>query len=324
MARIGVKREVFRLNSLAHHSTELGSSSVVEELIPTVTIVICTRNRAPLLHRCLESIARLQRTPDEVIVVDNTRGDSETKAVVRAFGATYIIEPIQGVSRARNRGLAESHSEIVAYLDDDVTPDVNWLGYLLEPFKDPQVAVVTGKVVTPLPPVVGSAKRPIRSVSKKDPEWFELAAFGGLGLESNMAFRRDTCAGERVFDERLGRGAPFQVAEGHYAFALLLSRGYTAVRVPEAIVFHAALTRGEVKQEARNSIAYSLLLFSEFPSNRIDLLRFLFRRARRKQLNWPRDSPDPGDIITSGWGVLLPASLSAIWLFLRTRKLKNK
>ena len=65
-------------------------------------------------------------------------------------------------------------------------------------------------------------------------------------------------------------------------------------------------------------------MFSEFPGSRLDLLRFLFRRMRRKPLTWPRDAPDPGEIVTSGWRVLLAASLSAVLLFFRNRKPKNK
>jgi glycosyltransferase involved in cell wall biosynthesis len=275
------------------------------------------------LRKCLEGVTRLERAPDEVIVVDNTSGDNETKAVVREFGATYTVEPIQGVSRARNRGLAESHSEVVAYLDDDVIADPHWLGRLLEPFNDPQVAVVTGKVVTPQSKIEDCAgQTPRLLLTNKVPEWFEIATFGGLGLESNMAFRRKACAGQKIFDERLGRGAPFRIAEGYYAFALLLSSGHTAVYLPEAVVLHPPFTRGEVREEARSSIAYSMLLFSEFPDRRLDILRFLLRRARRKPLTWPRSSSDPGEIITSGWRVLLEAGFSAALLYFRNRKPK--
>jgi glycosyltransferase involved in cell wall biosynthesis len=265
----------------------------------------------------------MERTPDEVLVVDNTSGDKEAEAVARAFAATYIVEPVPGASRARNRGLAESQSEIVAYLDDDATPDVHWLGNLLMPFKDPRVAAVAGRVVTPQSPLESSGRKTALFLTNKDPKWFEIATFGGLALASNMALRRSTCAGRRVFDERLGRGAPFQIGEEHFAFALILSRGYTAGYLPDAIVFHPNPTHGEVKQEARSSIAFTMLMFSEFPGSRFDLLRFLFSRIRRKPLTWPRDCPDPGEIVTSGWRVLLAASFSGALLFFRARKPKN-
>ena len=266
----------------------------------------------------------MEHAPDEVIVVDNTSGDKETEAVARELSATYTVEPIRGLSRARNRGLAESNSEIVAYLDDDATADVRWLGNLLGPFKDALVAAFAGKVITPESALENSVRETIRSLSDKDPQWFEIVTFGGFGLGSNMALRKKACDGQRVFDERLGRGAPFQISEENYAFAFLLSRGYTAVYVPEAIVFHPALKPLKIAQEARNRIAYWMLLFSEFPGHRMDLLRFLFRRAMHKPLTWQRDAPDPGEIVTSGWRVLLAASVSGALLFFRTRKPKNQ
>jgi len=268
----------------------------------------------------LEGIGRLGHPPDEVIVVDNTPGDKETEEVARKFNCAYVLEPKRGLSRARNRGLAESHSDVVAYLDDDATPDVNWLGLMLESFQDPEVTAVTGTIITPDSRPRTGVKQTIRSLSNKDPEWFEIATFGGLGLGSNMAFRRAACIGFKIFDERLGRGAPFEIAEENYAFALLLSRGHTAVYRPDAIVFHPSEVPGDIKHVARNSIVFAMLLFSEFPERRLDLLQFLFRRLRHQPRSWPRDSPDPGEIITSGWRVLLTASFSAAMLFFRTRK----
>lgn len=312
------------MKSLAHFSIDLESPHPRQDAFLTVTIVICTRFRPASLRACLERVAKLERIPDEVIVVDNTSGDNDTETVAKEFGAIYTIEPIPGVSRARNRGLANSHSDIVAYLDDDVTFEEQWLEHILKPFQDPKVAVVAGRVDTPQSTSAEQASHVTRFLSNKDPKWFEIASFGGLGLECNMAFRREACAGQTLFDERLGRGAPFQIAEGNYAFALLLSQGYTAVYLPDAVVFHRPLTFLAVQEEARNRVAFSMLLFSEFPEHRMDLLRFLFRRALRKPLTWPRDSPDPGKVVTSGWRVLISAAISAALLFFRTKKTKNQ
>lgn len=286
----------------------------------TVSVVICTRNRPALLRECLEGIAKLRRAPDQVVVVDNTDGDRETELVTREFSAAYVVEPIQGLSRARNRGLAASDTEIVAYLDDDALPDADWLGLMLEPFQDPKISAVAGRIVTPESMQRKSVNTEVRFLSNKDPQWFEIVTFGGLALGSNMALRRDACAGGTLFDERLGRGAPFQIAEENHAFASILSSGHKAAYLPDAIVFHPPLRSGEVAQEARNRIAYWMLLFSEFPGRRLDLLRFLFRRIRRKPLTWPRDAPDPGEVVSSGWRVLLSAGLSAARLFFRTKK----
>jgi len=303
---------------------QIDTPRVIGESDLTTTIVICTRNRPSLLRRCLEGIAHLERAPDELIVVDNTFGDEETEAVAREFAAVYTFEPIKGLSRARNRGLAESNSEIVAYLDDDAVPDEHWLKHLLEPFADPRVAVVTGATNSPESRACDGDQEPTRFLSNKDRQWFEIAAFGGLGIGANMAVRKAACMGWKVFDERLGRGAPFQGAEEHHAFVHFLALSYSAAHVPAAIVFHSCQKPDNIKLEARNQIAYSMLLFAEYPGHRLDLLRFFFRRALRKPLTWPRDSPDPGEIITCGWTVLLAESFSATFLFLRTRKLRDK
>lgn len=286
----------------------------------TVAIVICTRNRPTLLRKCLAGISKLERAPDELIVVDNSSGDEETKAVALKFGAVYTIEPIQGLSRARNRGLAESHSDVIAYLDDDAVPDERWLNLLLEPFSDPRVAVVTGGTSWPNSSGREDSQEPTRFLSNKDHLWFETAAFGGLGIGTNMALRKAACVGWKVFDERLGRGAPFRGLEEHHAFVHFLYLSYCAAHVPGAIVFHFCQKPDNIKEEARNQIAYSMLLFSEYPGRRLDLLRFVFRRALRKPLAWSRDAPDPGGIISCGWPVLLAESFSAAWLFFRTRK----
>jgi glycosyltransferase involved in cell wall biosynthesis len=297
-----------------------GHTLSTEDATLTATIVICTRHRPALLRCCLAAVSRLDPQPDEVLVVDNSSGDPGTECVAREFGARYTVEPLQGLSRARNHGLAESTSEIVAYIDDDAEPDPQWLGKLLDPFKDEQVAATAGRVITPESRRLAAEDHKPRPLSKWEPHWFEIATFGGLGMGCNMALRRSACAGWKVFDERLGRGAPLHIGEETHAFALLLSRGHTAVSLPDAIVYHPPSTRDTIANEARNSISYWLLLFSEFPQHRMDLLRFLAHRLRRENLPWFRESQEPGEIISSGWRVLLKAGLSGLILFLRTPK----
>lgn len=252
-------------------------------------------------------------------MVDNTTGDPATKKTAEDSGARYIVEPRPGLSRARNLGLRESRSEIIAFLDDDAIPDANWLGALLEPFANPAVGAATGGVFEPGKPNSRPAPEPTRLISNQTPLWFEMATFGGIGLGCNMALRRSACDEPRMFDERLGRGAPFRIAEENHAFAKLLLRGQTVALVPSALVQHEQKWAG-LEEETRNSITYGLLLLAEFPAQRMDLIRFLARRLRRKSLTWPRSPQEPGQIINSGWGVRLHAGLSAILLFLRTRK----
>lgn len=252
-------------------------------------------------------------------MVDNTQGDTETGIVARQFGARYVVEPMKGLSRARNRGLAESTTDIVAYIDDDAVPRRDWLGCLMGPFEDEQVAAVTGRIVSPDPEPRGPHEETMY-VNQNVPRWFEIATFGGLGRGSNMALRRSACMGWMVFDVRLGRGAPIEIAEENFAFAELLSRGFTGVYLPTAIVSHSPLRHGTTAHKARNSFAYWLLLFASFPRRRGDLRKFLLRRLRRQPLGWQRDAQDPGEIINNSWWLKLQAGLSGLRLFFRVRK----
>jgi glycosyltransferase involved in cell wall biosynthesis len=320
--------DCFLCSSIAKYScqpvTALKSNMVHDKTDLTAAVVICTRFRPAALRNCLHSITALKRPPDELIIVDNSSGDKDTEALAREYSASYLVEPVLGLSRARNRGLSASKCEIVAYLDDDALPEEHWLERIIEPFSNPQVAVVTGDVIEPATSENLRKSLSVIHLDKTDKQWFEISAFGGLGIGTNMALRRSACKVSDFFDERLGRGAPFHGMEEHHAFAQLLSQDHCAVHFPAALVHHASQNAWDHKREARNQFAYSMLLFSEFPDRRMDLLRFLFRRMRHKPLSWERDSPDPGVIVSSNWRVLLKASLTGALLYFRTRKLKKR
>ena len=307
----------------ASHS--VGSPPPINKnLIPTVTVVICTRNRVDDLRNCLAAIARLDPKPDEVLVVDNSAGDKAAEALALEFSARYSIEPVPGLSWARNRGIAESNSEIAAFIDDDAVPDEDWLGLLLLPFADPQVAVVTGETIEPGANRGDGGTKPTLFLSNKDEHWFEIAAFGGLGIGTNMALRSAACPGLDIFDKRLGRGAPLQGMEEHYAYVRLLSLNYRAAHVPSAIVVHSFVQRSSIQEDVSHAIAYWLLLFFESPGHRLELMSFLWRRFRHKPLSWPRNSPPLGLIVTSGWTVRIKAGLRGVGLYFRARKMISK
>ena len=73
-------------------------------------------------------------------------GDA-TESVVRAFPRwRYVCEPQPGLDRARNRAIAESRGEIVAFTDDDVEVDPGWVRAAAIHFANPEVMAVTGLV----------------------------------------------------------------------------------------------------------------------------------------------------------------------------------
>jgi len=103
---------------------------------PFLSVIVCTRNRAAFLGPCLESALRQSYPRDryEVIVVDNGSSDG-TAAICRGFeprGVRHVLEPVIGLSRARNTGWREARGTYVGYLDDDATADEGWLAAVAE------------------------------------------------------------------------------------------------------------------------------------------------------------------------------------------------
>src|SRR5690349_5231481 len=99
-----------------------------------VSVCICTYNRCQTLRSALESV--LGQEADgvrfEVIVVDNNSTD-DTKQVVESFvrrghsNLRYSFEGRQGLSHARNAGIAVARSPLVAFTDDDIRVAPDWV-----------------------------------------------------------------------------------------------------------------------------------------------------------------------------------------------------
>lgn len=87
---------------------------------PLVSVIIPTHNRAGWVGEAMESVLEQTYEPIELIVVDDGSTD-HTGRVVQALSSalTYMPQPQAGVSAARNRGVAASHGELVAFLDSD-------------------------------------------------------------------------------------------------------------------------------------------------------------------------------------------------------------
>jgi len=89
--------------------------------VTEVSVIIPTRNRSKLLEASLRSVLWQRNVDLETIVVDDGSTD-DTPSVLRSLGDRIRVvrhDRSQGVSAARNRGIAEARGEWVAFLDDD-------------------------------------------------------------------------------------------------------------------------------------------------------------------------------------------------------------
>lgn len=166
----------------------------------TSSLIIITLNRAELLRRTLEGLARQVRRIDEILVIDNgpTR---DTEQVVSASNARYVAEPRRGYGYARNRGIAEARGDIVYFLDDDCVPDPDWSDVLWHVIES-GTADLAGGSRTPGQP--GLAAR-LEYLSTDGPVLSpSLAAGPARHLStSNLILRREVIAKTGSFDTTL-------------------------------------------------------------------------------------------------------------------------
>lgn len=117
--------------------------------LPTVTTVICcyTPERWPLLMAAIESILRQSQPAAQLlVVVDHCPALAAT--LRRTYPEVQVLENTgpQGLSGARNTGLAASTGEVVAFLDDDAVAAQDWLARLLPGYLDGSAVGVGGQV----------------------------------------------------------------------------------------------------------------------------------------------------------------------------------
>lgn len=278
---------------------------------PSCTVVICTRDRAELLDRCLDAVARLEYAQFNVLVVDNAPTTTDTRDVAKRWSVDYVLEPIPGLSRARNRGARSASVEIVAYLDDDSVPRRDWLTHLVAEFDDRRTMAAAGRILPIgadataelLSRWTGSLDRGIarRAVTVAHPLWFELVNFGGIGAGCNMAVRREAFEVWPGFDERLGRGAVIECGEDDFAFFALVELGYQVVYAPGAVVHHpdrpdVEKRRSEFIRDVTASAGYLTLLFVEKSRYRGRVIRYVIGWLRGEPRPWRSLGPAPSAV----------------------------
>lgn len=309
------------------------SAGQAREFTPTCSVVVCTRDRPALLDRCLDALSRVVYPSVEVLVVDNAPTDGRTRDVANRHGVRYVVEPVPGLSRARNRGARACTSEVIAFVDDDALPERDWVGGLAREFEDPTVMAAAGRILplsreTEAERLFGSLGgsgphgEERMAIDRQTRSWFQLAALGGIGIGANMAVRSSAFELWPGFDERLGRGGILKVAEDHFAFFTLIDRGYRVVYTPHAVVRHPdPRTMEALRQRFLSDLAggtgYLTLLFFEARAHRRSILRYAAEGLVGTRRSW-RGQMMKGQEIVPRWRWLL-AILTGPWLFLRAQ-----
>ncbi len=211
------------------------------------TIIIPTKNRTDVLAQLLDSIGQLDPIDGivpEIIVADNDSQDNTYERVNAAAGCLPVTVRAVKVSRpgksaALNDALKVATGDVVAFLDDDVMVDTNWLTAVGNFFRKGEYQVGQGVIRLPSPekddPEILKLIERYRTIPKlefKRP----LSQISSLNGANFFACRQifEQIGG---FDERLGPGASGTSED--VDFARRLARANIAIGyVPQAIVYH--------------------------------------------------------------------------------------
>lgn len=221
---------------------------------PSLTIAICTKDRTENLQRCLGSLLPLQQQSSsqlDILVVDNAPSDQQTYKLVSDLPTVrYVCEPKPGLDFARNHALQSSTTELLAFLDDDVTVDRLWLEGLTAAFcENPDAGGMTGLV---LPYELNTNAQILFEERGGFQRGFEKIRYGQqlagnvlypcgagiFGAGCNMAFRRSLLLELGGFDNALDTGGPMPGGGDLDIFYRVVRAGHPLIYEPSYLVFH--------------------------------------------------------------------------------------
>ena len=227
---------------------------------PTLSVVICTRNRPDSLRTTLRSILDCNYPAErlEVIVVDNaSEGDAAVAHPEGEFGAEVAVrvvrEPEPGLSNARNQGLGARPARSSSSPTTTSRSIATGWRLLVAPFaRGERVGATSGMT---LPGALETpAQRWVEGFGGRargfDTRVFDLDdppadqplfpfTVGDLGAGRNMAFRRDLLIDREGSIRPSGPGTLAHDGDDIEALFRILLSGHQIVHDPAAIVWHA-------------------------------------------------------------------------------------
>jgi cellulose synthase/poly-beta-1,6-N-acetylglucosamine synthase-like glycosyltransferase len=228
---------------------------VDDDRLAKASIVVPTicENSDELL-RTVRSLLALDYPDFEIVVVDNR--SSEERTPLPEFSdarVRTVSERTRGASAARNKGIAISTGDFVAFTDDDAVVDQKWLRVLGARFAVSEEVEAIGGLVLPteletaaqlwfeeyyggFSPSFSASIMSVKSMAGLSP-LFPYAP-GVFGAGCNMAFRRTTLQRMGGFNTLLGPGTPTKGGEDPALFVKLALSGARLAFEPAALVRH--------------------------------------------------------------------------------------
>jgi GT2 family glycosyltransferase len=212
---------------------------------PSISVIICTRDRPDSLEQTLESVVTQDHAGFEVVVVDQSRDERTRRLVARTRDSfsrlSYLHLEEPGLSRAYNAGIGRTSSWLLAFLDDDVVAPPGWLRGIERAFAyHPQVSLLYGQVLV-APDLQEREGREGVTPGLPIPERRLLDrqhGFKVFGMGANFAARRELFDRVGGFDEVLGGGGPLQSSQDFDFVYRVFKSGESTLLEPDVTVHH--------------------------------------------------------------------------------------
>jgi glucosyl-dolichyl phosphate glucuronosyltransferase len=217
------------------------------DYVPVVSIIICTRDRAASLERCLTAIDQDKSgAPAEYVVVDNGSSDGTSDLLTQMAmdlrrPLRVIAEPAPGLARARNAGIRVAQGTYMLFTDDDVVVRDGWIDAITAAFSADVIAVggrILPRFAGVCPPWLHGYPSPM-TLDDYGAAPFNMGA-DRLPLGANMAFRAD-CLRSRLpnpFEVSLGHTGKVGIGWEETHLLLELCRSNQIRYAPDAVVEH--------------------------------------------------------------------------------------
>ena len=112
---------------------------------PEVSVVMPAYNEEEAIFKTLACLSKsVTQRSVEIIVVNNNSKDN-TEAIVNSTGARCIKETTQGITPARNAGLAAARGKYILNADADTIYPPNWIEEMVKPLDNDNITLVYGR-----------------------------------------------------------------------------------------------------------------------------------------------------------------------------------
>jgi len=207
-----------------------------------ISLVICTRNRSKYLSEMLNSLKRLNASPNafEIVIVNNGSSD-DTANLLAAFLDTFegnirvVDEPRAGLSIARNTGWRLATGKYIAFTDDDCYPAADLLEATIASFEKYGADYLGGRVLLHDPD-----DAPVTIQLREDLVFLEPGGFIEAGLihGANFCMKRTLLESLGGFDPLFGAGGRLRSGEDTDIMIRASANGFKGVYDPTLVVSH--------------------------------------------------------------------------------------